>query len=397
MKNDPIMSQSSYPKLISTQFIYEKLFNRILSQDEGLDAEKLSQITLHSLGILAIYKGWPGISTILNQIKSELYYRDQRLEQQLFGCHFSHPIGLAAGFDKNGVAASIWDCFGFSFAEIGTVTLHGQNGNPKPRLFRLAAEKAALNRMGFNNDGAKSMRRTLIRQNLINPNQRPLILGINLGKSKTTTLEDAPKDYATSLEILSSFADYAVINVSSPNTPGLRQLQSSKQLRRLIQTLQIMPFCPPLLIKIAPDLKNSEIDEIGRLSKEEEIAGIIATNTSIDRLGLERRVISQTGLSLKEEAGGLSGEPLRRRATEVIRRLYKTARDVPLIGVGGISTPESAWERITAGASLLEVYTGWIFEGPNLVPNILKGLSAQLNNHGFRNIYEAIGSEAPWT
>ena len=379
-----------------TNFIYQNLFSQLLRKDDGLDAEQLSQLALASLGKISIYKKWPIISIMLNQIKKELQYSDSRLEQQLFDCHFSHPIGLAAGFDKNGIAAGIWDYFGFSFAEIGTVTLHSQEGNQKPRLFRLAAEKAALNRMGFNNHGAEKMRNTLKKQKLLKLGGRPLILGINLGKSKITPLEDAPNDYAASLEILSSFADYAVINVSSPNTPGLRELQNTKQLRRLIERLKVMPFCPPLLIKIAPDLKNSEIDDIGRLSKEEDLAGIIAVNTSVNRLGLEKRVISQTGLSLQEESGGLSGDPLRGRATEVIRRLYKTANEIPLIGVGGISTPKSAWERIAAGASLLQVYTGWIYEGPILVPNILKEFSSQLDKHGFQNIYEAIGSEAPW-
>ena len=379
-----------------TNFIYQNLFSQLLRKDDGLDAEQLSQLALASLGKISIYKKWPIISIMLNQIKKELQYSDSRLAQQLFDCHFSHPIGLAAGFDKNGIAAGIWDYFGFSFAEIGTVTLHSQEGNQKPRLFRLAAEKAALNRMGFNNNGAKKMRNTLKKQKLLKLGGRPLILGINLGKSKITPLEDAPNDYAASLEILSSFADYAVINVSSPNTPGLRELQNTKQLRRLIERLKVMPFCPPLLIKIAPDLKNSEIDDIGRLAKEEDLAGIIAVNTSVNRLGLEKRVISQTGLSLQEESGGLSGDPLRGRATEVIRRLYKTANEIPLIGVGGISTPKSAWERIAAGASLLQVYTGWIYEGPILVPNILKEFSSQLDKHGFQNIYEAIGSEAPW-
>ena len=379
------------------QFIYKRLFSKILKYDDGIDAEQLFQIALKSLEKVAVYKEWPFISPILNEFKKELHYRDSRLEQQLFGCHFSHPVGLAAGFDKNGVAAGIWDCFGFSFAEIGTVTLHAQDGNRKPRLFRLAAEKGALNRMGFNNNGATSMSTTLTKQKLLKPGQRPLVLGINFGKSKITPLEEAPNDYAGSLEILSSYADYAVINVSSPNTPGLRKLQDSKQLKRLIKTLKVIPFCPPLLIKIAPDLEDSEIDEIGRVSKEEELAGIIAINTSINRLGLEGRVICQTGLPLKEESGGLSGSPLRTRATEVIRRLYKTAKNVPLIGVGGISSPESAWERIAAGASLLQLYTGWIYEGPSLVPDILQGLSSQLDKHGFKNIYEAVGSEEPWT
>ncbi len=390
------MDHLSTDKVVPSELIYETLFRPILAKDEGIDAEKLSELSLKILSQLSIYKNLPGISLMLNRIKSDLEIRDNRLQQQLFGCHFSNPLGLAAGFDKNGVAAGIWDYFGFGFAEVGTVTWHSQTGNKKPRLFRLAKEKAALNRMGFNNKGAKSMRNTLERQKIKPPSKRSNVIGINLGKSKITALEEASNDYAASLEVIADFADYVVINVSSPNTPGLRSLQNAKELRQIIHQLQEITCCPPLLVKIAPDLENSEIDELGLLAKDENLAGIIAVNTSINRLGLEKRILSQTGLSLSNESGGISGEPLRERANEVIRRLYKTSLDLPLIGVGGISTPESAWERMTAGASLLQLYTGWIFEGPILVPKILKGLLCQLDRHGFKNISEAIGSDAPW-
>jgi dihydroorotate dehydrogenase len=254
-----------------------------------------------------------------------------------------------------------------------------------------------LNRMGFNNDGAEAMRRTLERQALPPPGQRPAVLGINLGKSKVTSLEQAPDDYASSLELLASLADYAVINVSSPNTPGLRELQDSAQLRRLVERLRRLPACPPLLVKIAPDLEDDAIDAIARLAYEEGLAGVIAVNTSLDRLGLEQRRLAQTGRTLAEEAGGLSGAPLRHRALEVMRRLRATAGPaLPLIGVGGIASPESAWERITAGASLIQLYTGWIFEGPDLVPRILEGLLLQLDRHGFRHLRDAVGSGVPW-
>ena len=189
----------------------------------------------------------------------------------------------------------------------------------------------------------------------------------------------------------------AVINVSSPNTPGLRDLQDASQLRRLVERLRRLPGCPPLLVKIAPDLEDDAIDGLARLAYEEGLAGVIAVNTSLDRLGLEQRVIAQTGRTLAEEAGGLSGDPLRRRALEVLRRLRATAGPaLPLVGVGGISTPEAAWERITAGASLIQLYTGWIYEGPDLVPRVLEGLQLQLDRHGFRHISEAVGSGAPW-
>jgi len=327
----------------------------------------------------------------------DLQRHDLRLEQVLFGCRFRNPVGLAAGFDKNGVAASIWDRFGFGFAELGTVTWHGQTGNPRPRLFRLAAEQAALNRMGFNNNGAEVMRRTLEKQALPSPGQRPAVLGLNLGKSRITPLEQAPDDYALSLELLAPLADYAVINVSSPNTPGLRDLQDASQLRRLVERLRRLQGCPPLLVKIAPDLEDDAIDGLARLAYEEGLAGVIAVNTSLDRFGLDGRVLPKTGRTLAEEAGGLSGAPLRQRALEVLRRLRASAGPaLPLIGVGGIDSPEAAWERISAGASLVQLYTGWIFKGPDLVPHILDGLIGQLDRHGFRHVSEAVGSGVPW-
>jgi dihydroorotate dehydrogenase len=381
----------------STGSFYRRWLGPVLARDEGLDAEQLSRSALLALGQASLRRQWPGVSTVLQGVAEELNRRDLRLEQVLFGCRFANPVGLAAGFDKNGIAAGVWDRFGFGFAEVGTVTWHGQPGNPRPRLFRLAAERAALNRMGFNNDGAEAMRRTLERQALPPPGQRPAVLGINLGKSKVTSLEQAPDDYASSLELLASLADYAVINVSSPNTPGLRELQDSAQLRRLVERLRRLPACPPLLVKIAPDLEDDAIDGIARLAYEEGLAGVIAVNTSLDRLGLGQRRLAQTGRTLAEEAGGLSGAPLRHRALEVMRRLRATAGPaLPLIGVGGIESPESAWERITAGASLIQLYTGWIFEGPDLVPRILEGLLQQLDRHGFRHLRDAVGSGVPW-
>ena len=376
---------------------YQRWLGPVLANDEGLDAEQLSRTALTALGQASLRRSWPGISTVLDGVAADLQHRDLRLEQVLFGCRFSNPVGLAAGFDKNGVAAGIWDRFGFGFAEVGTVTWHGQPGNPRPRLFRLAAEQAALNRMGFNNDGAQAMLRTLERQAMPPPGQRPAVLGINLGKSKITSLEQAPDDYASSLELLAPMADYAVINVSSPNTPGLRDLQDSAQLRRLVERLRRLAACPPLLVKIAPDLDDEAIDGIARLAYEEGLAGVIAVNTSLDRLGLAERRLTQTGRTLAQEPGGLSGAPLRHRALEVMRRLRATAGpSLPLIGVGGIDSPEVAWERITAGASLIQLYTGWIFQGPDLVPRILEGLSEQLDRHGFRHLRDAVGSGVPW-
>ncbi len=382
---------------VGTGALYARFVEPLLRRDDGADAEQLSRLTLLALGQASLCRRWPLVSSSLEGLGAELQRRDPRLEQTLFGCRFANPVGLAAGFDKNGVAAAIWHCFGFGFAELGTITWQPQQGNPRPRLFRLAEERAALNRMGFNNDGARAVRRTLERQLLPPPGQRPAVLGINLGKSKPVSLEMAPDDYAASLELLAPLADYAVVNVSSPNTPGLRDLQEEAQLRRLVERLRRLPACPPLLVKIAPDLEDDAIDTIARLAYEEGLAGVIAVNTSVHRLGLDGRRLVATGRTLAEETGGLSGRPLRRRAVEVLRRLRATAGPaLPLIGVGGIDSAEAAWERISAGASLIQIYTGWIYEGPALVPSILEGLSRQLDSHGCRTLSEVVGSGIPW-
>lgn len=376
---------------------YRRMVEPLLRTDEGVDAEQLSRLTLMGLSQVALRRDWPLVQGALAGLGAELQRRDPRLQQTLFGCRFANPVGLAAGFDKNGVAAAIWHCFGFGFAELGTITAQPQQGNPRPRLFRLAAERAALNRMGFNNMGAMAVRRILEQQALPPSGQRSAVLGINLGKSREVSLELAPDDYATSLELLAPLADYAVINVSSPNTPGLRELQQETQLRRLVERLRRLPGCPPLLVKIAPDLEDDAIDAIARLAYQEGLAGVIAVNTSQDRLGLADRILGATGRPLSQESGGLSGRPLRHRALAVLRRLRAMAGpSLPLIGVGGIDSAESAWERISAGACLVQVYTGWIYEGPQLVPNIVEGLITQLNRHGLATIGEAVGSGLPW-
>jgi dihydroorotate dehydrogenase len=377
--------------------LYRQFVGPMLASDEGADAEQLSQLSLQALGQASLRRHWPLIRGALDGLGAELKRPDPRLEQSLFGCRFANPVGLAAGFDKNGVAAGIWHQFGFGFAELGTITWHGQPGNPRPRLFRLAAERAALNRMGFNNVGAQAARRLLERQGLPAAGQRPAVLGINIGKSKQTPLELAPDDYASSLELLAPLADYAVVNVSSPNTPGLRELQEEGNLRRLVERLRRTPGCPPLLVKVAPDLEDDAIDAIARMAYQEGLAGVIAVNTSLDRLGLEQRRLAQTGRSLADEAGGLSGVPIRRRALEVLRRLRATAGPaLPLIGVGGIDSAQAAWERIAAGACLIQLYTGWVYEGPELVPLILEGLGDQLSRHGLAGIGQAVGSSLPW-
>ena len=376
--------------------LYNILLGQLLSQDEGIDAEILSNSALNAIQFASLNRNFPIISNILTKASSDFQRDRSSLNQIVFGSHFKNPLGLAAGFDKNGVGAGLWSYFGFGFAELGTITWHAQKGNPKPRLFRIAQEKAALNRMGFNNEGAEKFVQTIEKQRIPLPGNRPCVLGINLGKSKITPLEQAHEDYALSLELLAPLSDYAVINVSSPNTPGLRSLQGTKEIKKIISTLKVLPNCPPLLIKIAPDLLNEEIDEIAKVAKDNGIDGIIAINTSLNRFNLKNLKI-KTGKTLGQESGGLSGLPLQKRGLEVISRLRKsTNNDLPLIGVGGINSARSAWERITAGASLIQIYTGWIFEGPTLVPDILDGLTLQMEKNGFRNIKEAIGSKEPW-
>ena len=376
--------------------LYNILLGQLLSQDEGIDAEILTNSALNAIKFASLNRNFPLISNILLKASSDFQRNNSSLNQIVFGSHFKNPVGLAAGFDKNGVGAGLWNYFGFGFAELGTITWHVQEGNPKPRLFRIAKEKAALNRMGFNNEGAEKFLKTIEKQKILAPGNRPCVLGINLGKSRITPLDEAHKDYSLSLKLLAPLSDYAVINVSSPNTPGLRSLQGTKQIKKLISTLKDLPNCPPLLVKIAPDLSNEAIDEIARVAMENGIDGIIAINTSLDRFDLKNLKI-KTGNTLGQENGGLSGLPLQKRGLEVIRRLRRsTDNDLPLIGVGGIHSARAAWERITAGASLVQIYTGWIFEGPNLVPDILDGLILQMEKHGFRNIKEAIGSEEPW-
>ena len=376
--------------------LYNILLGKLLSRDDGIDAEMLSDSAINAIQFASLNRNFPIISNILLNASSKFQRNNSELNQNIFGSNFKNPVGLAAGFDKNGVGAGLWNYFGFGFAELGTITWHPQKGNPKPRLFRIAKEKAALNRMGFNNKGASEFCKTIEKQKIASRGHRPCILGINLGKSKVTPLENAYKDYALSLELLAPLSDYVVINVSSPNTPGLRSLQETRQITKIIRTLKDLSRCPPLLIKIAPDLSNEGIDEIAKVAKDEGLDGIIAINTSLDRYNL-RNLKLQTGNTLAQEEGGLSGLPLQRRGIEVINRLRKsTNNELTLIGVGGINSAKSAWERIVTGASLVQIYTGWIFEGPTLVPNILDGLIIQMEKNGFKNIKEAVGSQEPW-
>ena len=332
-------------------------------------------------------------SLAIKQLEKSFCVRDRRLEQTLWGLDFNNPFGLAAGFDKDGTAAGMWSSFGFGFAELGAVTLHSQPGNPLPRMFRLPEDKAALNRMGANNLGAAVMADTLARTWKSQPRKIPI--GINLCKSKIASLEDAAADYVGSFEYLQDVADYFVVNVSSPNTPGLRSLQAVEQLEPIVSGLQTANTQhKPILIKIAPDLDWQDIKNILNLATNYNLSGVIATNTTIRRDGLHTDILKETGNSIKHEAGGISGLPVKQRATEVIRFIYEeTNGNLPIVGVGGIFNADDAWEKIVAGASILQVYTGWVYEGPWLVERVLSGLLAKLEEKGLNSISEAVGLE----
>lgn len=330
---------------------------------------------------------------LIEQCDRDFCLRDARLTQSLWGLNFPNPVGLAAGCDKEGVAAGIWQHLGFGLAELGAITLHGQAGNPRPRLFRLPLDQAVLNRLGANNLGAQIMAETLAQSWQRHPRSIPI--GINLVKSKVTPLEQAADDYLGSFRLLKDWADYFVVNVSSPNTPGLRSLQDGEQLAQIFSTIQAEnPEQKPLLLKIAPDLEWDAIATILELTQRFQLAGIIATNTTTRRDGLKTERLIATGNPISQEAGGISGQPVRQRSTEIIRYIYQqTGGQLPIIGVGGIFTAEDAWEKITAGATLLQLYTGWIYRGPWVIKEILSGLVAKLEQGGFDSISEAVGSE----
>ena len=377
--------------------IYQAAIRPVLFSGLQLDPEWLHRRTLQTLGWLDRHQSHPLVQQVTARLRHSYCLENSRLQQRLWGLTFSNPIGLAAGFDKDGIASGIWSSFGFGFAELGTVTNLAQPGNPQPRLFRLPQDSAALNRMGFNNQGAARMAQEL--QHRWQPDGRASIafpVGINLGKSKVTPLEAAAADYVNSFRLLNEWGDYFVVNVSSPNTPGLRSLQATDQLEPILAQLQqANQGRKPLFIKIAPDLEWEAIAEVLALAKTYGLAGIIATNTTIRRDGLKTEILPQTYQPIQAEAGGISGAPVRQRSTEVIRFIYQqTHGTLPIIGVGGVFTSEHAWEKITAGASLVQVYTGWIYEGPWMVRRILEGLVQKLDEYGLESITDAIGLEA---
>jgi len=308
----------------------------------------------------------PFVKTIVAAFYSA---RNPKLEREVFGIKFPNPIGLAAGFDKDAKLFDQLSAFGFGFIEIGTLTPKPQPGNDKPRLFRLPEDSGLVNRMGFNNEGVDA---AVLR---LKNNRNKVIIGGNIGKNKLTPNEEALNDYVYCFNALFDWVDYFVVNVSSPNTPGLRDLQEKEPLTKLLSELQKLNSAKakskPILLKIAPDLTNSQLDDIIEILRETKIAGVIATNTTISREKLKT-----TNEELKTiGAGGLSGLPVRERSTEVIKYLsVKSGKAFPIIGVGGIHSPEDAIEKLNAGASLVQLYTGFIYEGPGLAKKICKAL-----------------------
>lgn len=343
--------------------VYKSLVKPLLFT---LDAERAHHLVFDNLRRAARVPGTPAL------LRSLYDFQHPGLAREVFGLKFPNPVGLAAGFDKNAALTDELATLGFGFVEIGTVTPRPQPGNPQPRLFRLPQDEALVNRMGFNNDGAAVVAARLARRR-----NRQLIIGGNIGKNKDTPNEQAADDYVAGFEALAEQVDYFVVNVSSPNTPGLRQLQEKKPLIELLQQVQqrnqARAVPRPLLLKIAPDLTDPQLDDILEIARETRLSGLVATNTTIsrDNLNTESNYVASLGV------GGLSGKPLRARATEVIRYLHrKSDGSLPIIGAGGIHSAADAQEKLAAGATLIQLYTGFIYEGPALVRRINQALVA---------------------
>lgn len=332
--------------------------------------------------VFALLRVATGLNVNRRLLAKWLAPSDPVLETTVFGVTFPGPVGLAAGFDKNGSGINAWGPLGFGYAEVGTVTAQAQPGNPAPRLFRLPEDRALLNRMGFNNHGAGELAIKLTRS------QSTVPIGVNIGKTKVTPAERAVEDYAESARLCGPLADFVVVNVSSPNTPGLRDLQAVASLRPILAAVRA-ETTKPVLVKIAPDLSDDDVDEIADLAVELGLAGIVATNTTISREGLLTPGVAELG------AGGVSGAPVAARSLEILRRLHKRVGDqLVLISVGGIETADDAWERIVAGASLVQGYTGFIYGGGLWAKHIHDGVAAKLKAGGFASLADAVGSGA---
>jgi dihydroorotate dehydrogenase len=337
-----------FPKNAYQRFVRPLLFS--------LDAETAHQLTMRLLGSASHF------DIALRALRS---FQPSSNPKTLFDLNFPNPVGLAAGLDKNGVALPVWAALGFGFIEIGTVTAKPQAGNPRPRIFRLPEQYALINRLGFNNDGANAIAQRL--QALRESQRWPAVpVGINIGKSRATPLEDAIGDYLYSFRLLRDFADYVTLNVSSPNTPGLRELQEPQKLSELLRAMgnEAGATPKPLVVKISPDILSTELKPILSVCEEQQVAGIIATNTTLDHSSIPRQL---------DQEGGLSGAPLREKSTALIREIAARTT-IPVIASGGISDAESAREKFQAGAQLIQVYTGLVYRGPRLLREIVDPL-----------------------
>jgi dihydroorotate dehydrogenase len=340
-----------------------------------LDAEVAHQVGMWGLSLAEIA---PGVAKLMRQRTNP---ERSTLKVKLAGLDFPNPVGLAAGLDKNAEAIIGLFALGFGSVEVGTVTPRAQPGNPKPRIFRLKEHQALINRMGFNNEGMNAMA-----SRLRELEWRPAPVGVNIGKNKDTPLESAVDDYVACAEALSPLADYVAVNLSSPNTPGLRQLQEPEALGKLLRAVREQVKGRPLFLKIAPDLGDEAIDAVVDVARDCGTDGLICTNTTITRPVVH---------ALSGEAGGFSGKPLFERSTEVVRRAFRrTGGALPVIGVGGIFDGEAAWKKICAGASLVQVYSGFIYRGPELVTEILDTLESKLSELGLDSISKAVGRDA---
>jgi dihydroorotate dehydrogenase len=365
--------------------MYKLLFSVALRRMPAEAAHRLGFALIRAAAVV------PGASWLLRRL---LAPADPVLRVHAFGRDLPGPLGLAAGFDKDAVGPDALGALGLAFVEVGTVTAQPQGGNPKPRLFRLAADRALVNRLGFNNNGAAAMAARLLSRRSRSPS---LLVGANIGKTRVVPESEAAGDYAASARLLAPVTDYLVLNVSSPNTPGLRNLQAVDQLRSLIAAVRdasrAAGGCPvPLLIKIAPDLADEEVDAIADLAVELGLDGIIATNTTVSR----EHLASPPAEVAAAGGGGLSGPPLKPRALHVLRRLRARVGDrLVLVASGGIETPDDAWERIEAGATLLQAYTGFVYGGPLWPRRVHRGLARRARDLGLASIQQAVGKASP--
>lgn len=361
-------------------WFYRRLIRPVLFQQ---NPEEIHNRTLRSLG-------WVSRHPLACEAMAA-FLGAPELPVELWNLKFPNPVGLAAGMDKHAEALPAWAAMGFGFTELGAVTWHAQQGNPPPRVFRAIPAEAIVNRMGFNNPGAEVVAQALAQWRTAGRWPAHPV-GMNLGKSKITPLEKAAEDYAQSLRVLLPHLDFFVVNVSSPNTPNLRQLQDKSALDDIFAALQevqrSLATRKPILVKVAPDLSFEALDEIVALVEPRQIAGIVATNTTITRPTATEPSVQKA----YAESGGLSGRPLAARSTEVIRHLYRQTRGaIPIMGVGGIFDTNDAWEKITAGASLIQVYTGMIYEGPDIARGIVRGLAERLAQERLSSLQQAVG------